>query len=621
MERFFTTLVFILFVYLAHSQDKDSVRLQVIKSKLDTLVKLDSRYQSEVDISTSKLPLSSILQAVAKANSINITINGGDDLIVATNFSRTKVNDLLYFLCSEYSLELEIIGNIVSIYPHKPRQYPRLPVITYDNATNKLSYDLLNNKLFDVVKTISDSSGVNIVISNELYSKSISAYIKNVELEDAIMSLAKTNGLTLNKDSEKVWSLVQNNNAQPQNTYRFKRRELPKEQLSVDSLGLITANITNANIYDIILEICDKQRLNYHFISPINEQTSLFVTSVDFKTLLNLMFTGINCSYYYENGIYMFGSQSKDDDMISTEVFAMQYRTATKVADIIPQSLKKKVEIKDFPDLNSIIISGSSIDINRVNEFLTSIDKSVPLITMDIMIVEVSKGYTKEIGLRMGYGKEPITRTGTHAPGIDLQFGASSINKLINNFNGLGLVNLGTVSSDFYLNLKMLEDAGGLELQSTPKLSTLNGHKATLKSGETKYYKEINTNIIGTQNPVQSESFTWKSVEANMLITITPIVSLDNYITLEIDLEQTEFTAREEKEAPPGTVTRNFKSIVRVKNGEMVLLGGIERNSKEVNSSGLPFIARVPILKWIFGSTRKSKQSQKLNIFIKPTVL
>ena len=61
--------------------------------------------------------------------------------------------------------------------------------------------------------------------------------------------------------------------------------------------------------------------------------------------------------------------------------------------------------------------------------------------------------------------------------------------------------------------------------------------------------------------------------------------------------------------------------MVRVKNEETVLLGGIDRQSREKSSQGLPFIARVPVLKWIFGTHKNTKQERRLNVFIKPTVV
>lgn len=119
-----------------------------------------------------------------------------------------------------------------------------------------------------------------------------------------------------------------------------------------------------------------------------------------------------------------------------------------------------------------------------------------------MIIADVTKAHIREAGIEAGLGNAPASTSGTLSAGIDMKLNAASINKLINSFNGFGSVNLGRVTPDFYMNLKFLEESGDIELRSTPKLSTLNGHEATLKSGETRYYKEVASNIIGTQNPI-----------------------------------------------------------------------------------------------------------------------
>lgn len=185
------------------------------------------------------------------------------------------------------------------------------------------------------------------------------------------------------------------------------------------------------------------------------------------------------------------------------------------------------------------------------------------------------------------------------------------------------MVNLGNVGPNFYLNLKLLEEDGAITLRSTPKLSTLNGHKAVLKSGEVKYYRESQVNIIGTQNPLQSESYLWKNVEASFVLDMTPVVSADSTITIRIGLSQDEFTERNNGDltAPPGMTKRSFNSIVKVKDGEMILLGGIEKNLSEDTSKGLPWIARVPVLRFFFGHVIKTQDTQKLNVFIRPKIV
>lgn len=614
MKKFYI-LIFLLLVTLSLNAQSDTTRFSEIRQKLDLLVGRDSTYRHEIDISTGSMPLAEMLRGVALTNGVSISVKS--DAVITCNFSRAKIVDLIYFVCKEYSLDIDVVGNIVSIFNYSaPAVLLPPPLVKYDSAGRKISYELLNHNLTEVSKMITNLSGVNIIVPQSLYSKTVSGFVKSMALSDAIVTLASTNKLVSQRRDSDVWEMMT-----PEEKPLLRRQFAPN-QLLVDSLGMITANLSGGNIGDIIVDLCEKLGHNYFFITPLSGRTSLYVKNVDFETLLNVMFTGTSLGYYVDSGVYLFGTQGKENSLGTTKIYRMNYRTVTKIVDIIPQELKKGVQVQMFADLNSIIVSGDSRLVSRVVQFLKSIDESVPMITMDIMIVDVTKSVTMEAGITMGFGEKPVEKmSGTVSAGVNLSLGASSVNNLINSFNGLGVVNLGKVSNDFYASLKFLEGNGNIELRSTPKLSTLNGHEATMKSGETKYYKEILNNIIGSQNPIQSESFTWKSVEANLSVKITPLVSSDRQITLDVEIEQSEFTAREEKDAPPGTVTRTFKSIIRVKNEEMVLLGGLERNSHEKTSSGVPFIARIPVLKWLFGTTKNNKSSQKLNIFIKPTLL
>jgi type II secretory pathway component HofQ len=113
----------------------------------------------------------------------------------------------------------------------------------------------------------------------------------------------------------------------------------------------------------------------------------------------------------------------------------------------------------------------------------------------------------------------------------------------------------------------------------------------------------------------------WKSVKAELGVKITPNISADNNVTLAIEVNQSNFTARIEPDAPPGQVSRTFNSLIRVKDGDMILLGGLEEIKKQDTGSGVPFLARVPVLKWFFSRRLKDNSDKKLNIFIKPTII
>ncbi|MGV8094888.1 MAG: hypothetical protein AB2L24_23800 [Mangrovibacterium sp.] len=98
----------------------------------------------------------------------------------------------------------------------------------------------------------------------------------------------------------------------------------------------------------------------------------------------------------------------------------------------------------------------------------------------------------------------------------------------------------------------------------------------------------------------------------------------DSCITLQMDINQSEFTEREgeDENAPPGTLTQGIQVCYQSKKTrKWFCWGGIEKNTLSSTSRGLPFIARIPVLKWLFGSSVKNNTSQKLNIFVKPTII
>ena len=151
---------------------------------------------------------------------------------------------------------------------------------------------------------------------------------------------------------------------------------------------------------------------------------------------------------------------------------------------------------------------------------------------------------------------------------------------------------------------------------------TLNGHEASSSIGETNYYFEQNNRLINSGiNDNILQSGTWKATEANLSINIKPLVSKDENVTLTVSVEKSSFLGRAGENAPPGKSTQKFESMIRVKNNEMVLLGGLDELDNENSGTGTPLLSRIPIIKWFFSSRSKRKEKSKLHIFIKPTVI
>lgn len=616
-------LLLILFPVAAEAQSVDSIRFGRIDSALTSLTLRDSALLQEVDVTAGRLPLTELLRNIARTSGVNLSVRNVENIPVSCNFSRARVDDLLRFLCREYRLDAVVTGNIISIIPAAVPAAPKPdPDISYQATDTTMRYDLRGDRLIDVAKKIGRLTTCNVIIPEPLFDYKVSGYVQQMPFLEALQTLASVNGLCIEQNAPRTWTFFReegesNNGAGRYRSY-VRNRQFSPNELQVDSLGLITAHINRGNVQDVILDLCDELGLNYYFLSPINCTAGIWVDHTDFDTLLSVLLKDSPYTYYEEQGIWVFGL-AKQNSMSSVKIIPLVSRAVAAVDEVIPESLRQGVGIKIFPDLNALVLSGDYRSVVRVESFIRSIDKPVPMITMEILIADVTKSDIREIGIGAGVGTKARSTSGTLGPGIDMTFSANVVNDLLGRIRGT--VNLGKVTPAFYLSLQALEEDGTIRLQSTPKLSTLNGHEATLTSGETQYYKEVQNNYYGTQNPISSESYQWKSVDANLSIKVTPYVSEDRLITLVIEFEQTEFTDRAVEDAPPGTATRSFKSIVKVHNEEMVLLGGLDRNSMEKSSRGIPFLAKVPIIKWFFGKEKRNKVERTLNVFIKPTII
>ena len=123
------------------------------------------------------------------------------------------------------------------------------------------------------------------------------------------------------------------------------------------------------------------------------------------------------------------------------------------------------------------------------------------------------------------------------------------------------------------------------------------------------------------ENPLQTSSYNWKSVDADLILTITPFVSCDSLVTLDIDLSQSEFGSMAEETAPPEIKKRGFKSIVRITDGDVVLLGGLDSDLTYDSRKGIPGFTKIPFLRWIFGGQDKERTDTKMNVFIRATLI
>ncbi len=612
----------------------------VFRNKLDSIATYVPALNEKIDFTVNDLPLHEFIRGVANEAGLNVNLDQGLNESVSNNFTNVQVKDLLYFVKRNYQVDIEIIGNILNIKRIPQAIPPKEPsvIVNFDKEKSLITLEANSAPVDEVSREITRVTGVNVVAKPNARSIKVSSFIKNLPLASAFQKLAIANDLSIS-ETEEGFFVFESIASQPaENTMHNTPNNRNSRNLNLrrngtsksDIHGLLDVTVyhkdsidikaENAEVRQVVQELFLPLGLSYQFIGEIAETVSLETKGASLKHILEELFAGLDIAIRKVNNTYWIGSREVVE-MKEVKIVPMRYRSIDSLQYIIPENLKTDMEIIDYPDLNSLILAGPSDRIQSLSAFLKQVDKLIPVVLIEVIIIDNNDSRQLSTGITAGLTDETVTTSGSVLPSADLTLSSNSINKLIDGFNGLGWVNLGKVKSNFYMTLSALDENGYVNIKSTPQLATMNGHSASMSIGRTEYYKEELNTLYGSVTSSSQTTTTYKPVEAELKMEIKPIISGNQDITLQISVEQSDFTDRIESNAPPGKVSRKFESMIRIKDQEMILLGGLEEAEKSDTRSGMPLLSRIPVVNWVFSSKNKVKSEGKLNIFIKPTII
>lgn len=630
MKRIILFSIFTLI--LANGLDAQKFSEETLRKSLDSLAFRHPGLNNKVQLNVSALPLSELVSSIALENSLNISIDPTLNQSVSYNFFDAQVKDVLVFLYLNFEIEYDFVGSIISIRKREKvekKPEPILPKkidVSYNPANKFLSMNLKNDTLWKVTEEITRISGKNFVIEPEIRNQLVNSYLLNRPIDQVLNMFVKSNGLTITPENDYI-KLSKNNGKATETSVQEKEAGNYKSKykngdfiLEKNPIGTIDVFARNVKLSDLIQAAAEETGVHYVLYTNIQGNANLDLKDVRFNELLDKVFLGSNYSVIDENGIFIIG-ESKQDGLRKTDLIRLENRTIESVKEAIPKELLTGITVQNFEELNALIVTGPPFKLIDLKNFISSIDVVVPMVQIDVMLIYSQKGSQVRTGVKAGVKDEPTQTHGDIFPALDVELGFESINNLLNAINGFGVVNLGQVTENFYVSLQALESNSVIDVESTPKISTLNGHEANISIGEKTYYQETQVNVstsVTQQGVLQSRQ--WKSIDANLTVTIKPFVSADEHVTLTISVKQDDFSGQADPTSPPNMTTQTFESMVRVKNGELILLGGLEKKKKNDSGSGVPFLSRIPVIKWLFSSRAKDREKSKLHILIRPTV-
>ena len=303
-------------------------------------------------------------------------------------------------------------------------------------------------------------------------------------------------------------------------------------------------------------------------------------------------------------------------------------------APIAQELTGAKISITPFKAANSLIIMASPADYQNLVQVIARLDRRPKQVFVEAMITEVTVDKALELGTKFRVAAEqdgaPVAITGVGT--ID----STAIQGILNGLAGLtvgGLGNLLTVpitradgttfnltAPGFAVLFSLSEFKDIVNVLSTPHILTSDNHEAEIMVGENVPFLSSFERQSGTEGQPVIQSIERRDV--GIRLRIKPKISEGDFVKLDIYQEISAISpTRTGGAADIITTKRSAQTSVVVKNNQTVVIGGLIQNRRTNNITKVPLLGDIPLIGWLFKSSRDQDQKTNLLVFITPYIV
>lgn len=412
----------------------------------------------------------------------------------------------------------------------------------------------------------------------------------------------------------------------------------------------ITLNVRDVTVEDLLKMISETSGFNIILTKEVKDLNpmTLNLTNVPWDQALDTILS-LNKLVAKKNEIILmiqtFDSAKKEQQELAdaknltlkqeplvTKVFLISYASTTELSKILNEYItKERGKISEDTRTNSLIVKDTPDVIEKVRKIIETLDTQTPQVLIESKIIEVNETYAKEIGLKEGinFGYDPVGQIGDSQPAVvggDLvngadggpgfQFSSAPTNTPGNVRNVFGLT-VTRFSRLLNLNftLQLMETESKGKVLSSPKVITQNKKKAKLTAKKTDSFRSV-------EGTGADQTITFKEVEANLELEVTPQITNEGSIVLDISINKEDFGERPSPDAPPKKTGSSVATNVLVDNGSTVVLGGLYEYTKREQHSGIPFLKDIPLIGWLFRTPYAPETTKReIIIFLTPRII
>jgi len=304
----------------------------------------------------------------------------------------------------------------------------------------------------------------------------------------------------------------------------------------------------------------------------------------------------------------------------------------TELQDVVNamRTILEVSRIQQLPSQGAIVVRGTPDQVALAQKLVDDLDKSRPEVLIDVAVMQVSRDKSHTLGINpptnLSVALQPnvttTTPTTTTTSGTTTTTGASSSGINLNTIANLN-------ATDFQVTIPqatataLMSDTDTKVIQS-PQIRALDGQKATLKIGDRVPVAtgSFQPGIGGVGiNPLVNTQFQYLDVGVN--IEITPRVHAGREISLKLSMDVSDVDSYVSIGgiSQPVIGQRKIENEIRLKEGEVSLLGGMMEDSKTKALTGIPGLASIPILKYLFAQDTSDHSTNEIVFVLVPHII
>jgi type IV pilus assembly protein PilQ len=315
----------------------------------------------------------------------------------------------------------------------------------------------------------------------------------------------------------------------------------------------------------------------------------------------------------------------------------LSYAKAKDVIITVKKFLSQRGDVVADDRTNAVIVNDIPKVIPVIDRLLTQLDRKTQEVEIEARVVAATRQFARDIGTQVGFGwgnghsavggaqavgSSPTTVNGLN-PNYIVTSGSSSSSStgstipLFSNLastaptSGFSFVN---ASNNVRIDaiLSMAESRGLLKVLSRPRVVTQNNIQALVKQG-------VRVPIVTQAQLGGPPTVTY--VDAFLRLTVTPQITSENTIFLNVDVENTTPNFGQEVQGNPELITQQATTQVLVTDGGTVVIGGVIQTQNSINITQVPLLGNIPVLGNLFKHTQVQTSNQELIFFITPRII